>query len=154
MTTKRENIVQALVDRLTNYLPSGAQIARNPDAGDLNVSDIPAAGYVAVFDVGAAVRANVQQVMLGGGRTYTIQMVLPVECFVTGKNESEKASRLDDLLEVIATALPAGHTLGGLVDDLETDPVEIDDADFSGVNDARAALFAVRVVYDTDNPLN
>lgn len=75
-----------------------------------------------------------------------------IEVFIEGY--SDRAAKLDVLLQEIGTVIEADRTLGGLCDWIEAEAPTTEDLAFEGADTIKAAIVQVVLHYATLSPLN
>ncbi len=144
MTSKREQVLEALRETLTAALP-GAQVKRNLTKPE----KIPAAGLVILRD-GDPGEPEVTLSPL----TYIYTHRIPIEVAVQLSGLQANETALDGLLGAFGSAVAANRTLGGLCDFLEAEAPATDDIEAMGAVSGRWADLTVVAVYGTTDPLN
>lgn len=139
MPSKRELVLQALHARLTG-VPL-AKVERNR----LRPERIPPEGLIILRDG----EIGEPEVLLSP-LSYVWTHAARIEVFSASGGLD---AHLDTLLTSIATVLGIDPALGGQIDQMEIGAPDFDGAAPEGGPDVKAAIVAIRLVYETSNPL-
>jgi hypothetical protein len=141
MTTRREEVLLALLDRLQT-IPN-ATVKREEPLPE----NVPAAGLVILRDGDPG-----EPEVLLSPLSYLWQHQAEIEVIVqTSSNEASAA--LDTLLFEIGVVLAADRTLGGLVDWIEWTGPQTRDLAIDGAAGLKGAVVTVTVHYASSDPL-
>ncbi|ACL60591.1 hypothetical protein [Methylobacterium nodulans] len=144
MPSKRERVIQAVVDLLRAALPQAAH-SRN----EVKPQIIPAGGFVNVDDGDP----GEPEVTLNP-TIYIFNHEIPIDVAANGTRSLSAEARLDAMLQAIGTAVAADRTLGGLCDYLLVSAATTEPLTADGAPVSRAALIGITAVYGTPDPLN
>jgi hypothetical protein len=144
MPSKREQVIQAVVDLVRAALPKATHY-RN----EVKQRTIPANGYVNVDDGDP----GDPEVTLNP-TTWIYEHELPVEVAANATRTVTAENRLDAMLQAIGAAVAANRTLGGLCDYLQVGAASTEPLTAEGAPVSRLAVVAITAVYGTTDPLN
>ncbi|WP_339862513.1 acyl-CoA transferase [Thalassospira alkalitolerans] len=141
MTTKREDVLVALLDRLQTI--SGATVKREEPLPE----KVPAAGLIILRDGDPG-----EPEVLLSPLSYLWQHQADIEVVVQNA-PADAGAALDDLLSEIGTALSADRTLGDLVDWVEWSAPQTRDLAIDGAAGLKGAVVTVTLHYASSDPL-
>lgn len=142
MTTKREEVLQALFEKLEAI--SGPKVLRN----EMLPERIPAAGIVILRDGNPG-----EPEVLLSPTTYVYEHIAEVEVVVDLPKPDARDAAFDNLVAAIGTALAQDRTLGGLCDYVLPDAPAPVDLPIEGAPGFKAAVVPVALTYGSPDPL-
>lgn len=143
MTSKKEQVVQAVFDLVSNAL-AGVTVVRNQEFSDA----VDPAGWVNVLD-GDPGDPEITLSPL----TYSYEHGIPLEFAAMAVDGLTKEQALDVLMSPVGRAVAADRTLGGLVDFLQVSAASTDNASADGTVVVRTGDVTVTASYSTPAPL-
>ena len=141
MTTKREDVLVALLDRLQTI--SGATVKREEPLPE----KVPAAGLIILRDGDPG-----EPEVLLSPLSYLWQHQADIEVVVQNA-PADAVAALDDLLLEIGAALSGDRTLGDLVDWVEWSAPQTRDLAIDGAAGLKGAVVTVTLHYASSDPL-
>ena len=142
MTTRREQVLAALFDRLRSV--PDATVRRNEPLPE----KVPAGGLVVLRDG----EPGEPEVVLSP-LTYLWSHRAVVEAIVGGPTAAARDAALDSLLAGIGVAVAADRTLGGLCDRVEAGAPDVETVAVEGAAPLKGAAVPVTLIYATSDPL-
>lgn len=143
MTSKSEQVLQALHSALTAGLPS-VKVLRNSSVPEL----IPSTGIVILHDGDPG-----EYEFLFSPPTYFYEHRAEVDVIVDGVSPEIRDATFDAIKTGIAAVLAANRTLGGLCDYVLGEAPAPAELPIEGASGLKAAVIAVLMQYDTPDPL-
>lgn len=144
MPSKREQVIQAVVDLVKAALPKATHYRNQekpqtiPPGGQINIED---------GDPGEP------EVTLNP-TTWIYEHQIPVDVAANKSRTQTAEARLDTMLQAIGTAVAADRTLGGLCDYLMVTAAQTEGLTSEGAPTSRYGLITIVAVYGTTDPLN
>lgn len=145
MTSKREQVLQAVEKALKAAAPDGATVARNQAKPERTPKE--GAIYVRDGDPG-------EPDVIMSPLTYTYFHKIPIEAAVFPDATRSKEAMLDSLITALGDAFAADRTLGGLCEFVEFEAPSIGEIEQQGQLTGLWADFSIICTYSTNNPLN
>jgi hypothetical protein len=148
MTTKREQVFEALFATLKTTVIANLQVERNQPLPD----QIPAAGLVVQRD-GKEAPPPVET-YLAAPPVYLYDEIVEVEVAVQLADDAQTQQReiaIDAIVAAVTTALTASRTRSGLADDLRIGLPKMSDIAVAGAAPIKSATIPVRVWYATSD---
>lgn len=145
MTTKREAALAALHQVLTDALGG---LAIGIERGTPLPTEIDGDGLIILRDG----KPGEPEVTLSP-LTYHYEHEAEIEIFAQVLDDTDRATRFDDLAAAIGTAIAADRTLGGAVIWSEAAAPEPQDLPVTGGQPIKAAVIGVTLHYSTSDPL-
>ncbi len=131
MTSKREEILTALMRKIVSLETPDIKVFRNLDAPQ----KIPTGGIIIVRDNEAAKETEVFLNPL----TYVYELVITVEIMVQHQDCEKRVYMLDDLLVKVGKLISANSSLNNLVEWMEAKPAEFTEESIEGAATVRSA---------------
>lgn len=145
MTSKREQVLQAVEKALKSAAPDGAAVSRNQAKPDRT----PKEGAIFMRD-GDPGEPDVIMCPL----TYTYSHKVPIEAAVFPAANRSKEEMLDALMSALGDAIDADRTFGGLCEFVEFEAPSVGEIEQQGQLTGLWADFSIICTYSTNNPLN
>ncbi len=145
MTSKREQVISTLFNKLKTLETANLKIYRNLD----KPQTVPAGGMMVLRD-----GAGDEPEILLSPLTYIYEQLVGLEVLVQNADSSTRSSLLDNLLVSIGSIINANRTLDGLAEWVEAKAPDFNDDPIEGAATIRSANVAVMIRFATDNPLN
>ncbi|MEQ1788831.1 MAG: hypothetical protein ABL857_00155 [Rickettsiales bacterium] len=145
MTSKREQVISALFNKLKTLETASLKIYRNLD----KPQTIPTGGIMVLRD-----GAGDEPEILLSPLTYIYEHLLGLEVLVQNADSSTRSNLLDGLLVNIGSIINANRTLDGLAEWVEAKAPDFNDDPIEGAATIRSANVQIMVRFFTTDPLN
>lgn len=145
MSSKREQVLQALYTKLLGLQSSQVGVYRNMD----KPQKVPDGGLIILRDG----ESGEPDVMLSP-LTYIYEHTATLEVMVQHPDEGKRSPMLDGLLISIGAIIGANRTLDGLAEWVEAQAPNFNDEPIEGAATIRAATAPVMIRFFTSDPLN
>lgn len=134
----REQVMQAVVTALTGL---AGIVKRNPTGA----IDVTGTGALIVRD-GTPV---VIEETMSADRTFYVELDVTVEVYAPGETALKRATRMDNLVTSVYTALETNAVLSSLVTHVSVTMTDAETLSLDGVEDTAACVLSARFEYDT-----
>jgi hypothetical protein len=145
MTSKREQVISSLHNKLKILESATISIYRNPD----KPQKIPSGGIIILRD-----GASEEPEVLLSPVTYIYEQLVTLEVMVQHPDAATRDSALDALLADIGSVINTYRTLDGLAEWVEARSPEFEDESIEGAPSVRTVTLQVMVRFYTNDPLN
>jgi len=145
MTSKREQVISALFDKLKTLETANLKIYRNLD----KAQQVPTDGMIVLRD-----GAGDEPEILLSPLTYIYEHLLGLEVLVQNADSAARSNLLDTLLVNIGSIINANRTLDGLAEWVEVKSPDFNDDPIEGAATIRSATVQIMVRFFTTDPLN
>ncbi len=145
MTSKREQVISALFNKLKILETANLKIYRNLD----KPQTIPTGGMMVLRD-----GAGDEPEILLSPLTYIYEHLVGLEVLVQNADSTTRSSLLDNLLVSIGNIINANRTLDGLAEWVEAKAPDFNDDPIEGAATIRSANVQIMVRFFTSDPLN
>jgi len=145
MTSKREQVISALFNKLKTLEMANIKVYRNSDKPQA----LPTGGMIVLRD-----GAGDEPEILLSPLTYIYEQLVVLEVLVQNADSATRSSLLDGLLVNIGSIINANRTLDGLVEWVEAKAPDFNDDPIEGAATIRSANVQIMVRFFTTDPLN
>jgi hypothetical protein len=145
MTSKREQVISALFNKLKTLETANLKIYRNLD----KAQQVPTDGMIVLRD-----GASDEPEVLLSPLTYIYEHLLGLEVLVQNADSATRSNLLDALLVNIGSIINANRTLDGLAEWVEAKAPDFNDDPIEGAATIRSANVQIMVRFFTTDPLN
>jgi len=145
MTSKREQVISALFNKLKTLETANVKVYRNLDKAQA----LPTDGMIVLRD-----GAGDEPEILLSPLTYIYEHLLGLEVLVQNADSTTRSNLLDALLINIGSIINANRTLDGLAEWVEAKAPDFNDDTIEGAATIRSATVQIMVRFFTTDPLN
>ncbi len=145
MTSKREQVISALFNKLKTLETVSINVYRNLD----KPQTMPTGGMIVLRD-----GAGDEPEILLSPLTYIYEHLVSLEVLVQNADSSTRSILLDGLLANIGVIINVNRTLDGLAEWVEARSPDFNDDPIEGAATIRSATVQIMVRFFTTDPLN
>ena len=145
MTSKREQVISSLHNKLKILESATISIYRNPD----KPQKIPAGGIIILRDGGGE-----EPEVLLSPLTYIYEHSISIEVMINNAYADRQGTTLDDLLMIIENLILNNRSMNGLAEWMEAQAPEFLQEAVDGAPAIRAATITVLARFSTNSPLH
>jgi len=145
MTSKREQVISTLFNKLKTLETASIKIYRNLD----KPQQVPTGGMIVLRD-----GAGDEPEVLLSPLIYIYEHLLGLEVLVQNADSNARSNLLDNLLVSVGSIINANRTLDGLAEWVEAKAPDFNDDPIEGAATIRSANVQIMVRFFTSDPLN
>jgi hypothetical protein len=145
MTSKREQVISTLFNKLKTLETANLKIYRNPD----KAQQVPTGGLIVLRD-----GAGDEPEILLSPLIYIYEHLLGLEVLVQNADSTTRSNLIDNLLVSIGSIINGSRTLDGLAEWAEAKAPDFNDDPIEGAATIRSATVQIMVRFFTTDPLN